>query len=305
MQQGGENTTIHARGSFGQKVIRFYGETHSGIGKRKQSDIEGEIAFMMYCHENAIPVPKIYSSKSNNYYERLYKNSSWYIVLEYIEGRSAGSFSPHMVSQIAKTMAKMHLLAEDFRFTSPRAWPGTSLELAELRSEKFLKLPCENSDSMYIFVKNQVINLRQSVASFGLSNLPTGVIHGDIMWSNMKFDGEELRAIFDFDDCRESFFIEDIAKTILYPFHLSERCIFGADGSNVDIFLKSYETIRILTDQEKAALPLLFLARIVYDTTNYYLKISSGGATPRHELQEYIKRYYLNQKFFAFDTEIR
>lgn len=298
IHQGGENRTVHAVGNFGNVIIRFYGETHSGIGKRRRTDIEAEIAFMEYCYRMGIPVPKIYVSTTNALYESLDDNHSFYIVLEYIEGRSPENFSPHMTSEVAKTMAKMHTISEDFRFPAPRAWPGTALQIAEIRTQRFLDLPGDSSDLTYTFIKSMALNLRDRASSFDLSTLPAGVIHGDIIWHNMKFVDERLAAIFDFDDCRESYFVEDIAKTILYPFHSPGLSIFGRDGSNVNIFLDSYQSIRTLSDQEKSALPIFFLARAVYDLTVYYPRISGGEPGLGDQLQEYIERYRRFQNYF-------
>jgi len=130
-----------------------------------------------------------------------------------------------------------------------------------------------------------------------LSKLPTGPIHGDIMFGNMKFEGNVLLGIFDFDDCRESYFLEDVAKTLLFKFEDLKKSFFGQNGNNVFKFLNEYEKIRKFTFQEKTLLPFFFQTRAVYELTGYIIKINNKKKC-NEKIKGYLRRYDNHINFF-------
>ncbi len=130
-----------------------------------------------------------------------------------------------------------------------------------------------------------------------LYKLPMGPIHGDIMFENMKFKRDKLLGIFDFDDCRESYFLEDIAKTLLFKFEDSKKSFFGQNGENIYKFLNEYEKIRKFTLQEKMELPFFFQTRAVYELTGYIIKIKNKKKCSE-KITSYLRRYNKYINFF-------
>lgn len=298
MTQGKENVTALVEMPGNKVIVRMWGETHGYMGMHSENDIDDEIAFMGFCYDNDIPVPKLFRSKSGRLYEKSSQGRR-YAIMDYVEGDSPQRFTEDMTIQIAKTMARMHLIVADFAFPKPRSWPGTVLDMTNERIKRFEvgELGPQSADV------TAAVKLYQALLKeCDLGVLPQAVIHGDIMWENMKFKDGELKGIFDFGDCRESYFVEDIAKSLLFAFESSQHCIFGEDGSNVPVFLRAYQTVRKLTPAEKQSLSLFFLSRILYQYIGYEAKVIKGQAEYKAKADNTIARYMQHLSFFTQES---
>lgn len=298
MTQGKENTTALVEMADMRVIVRMWGETHGYMGAHSEDDIDDEVAFMKFCQEHSVPVPRLFLSRAQKLYEKT-PSGQCYVVMEYADGDSPQLFTKDMTEQIARTMARMHLLVADFVFPRPRSWPGTVLDMTNDRIARFTsgELKADSPD-----IVEAIRHYQSLLKGCNLDALPRGVIHGDIMWENMKFNDGKLQGIFDFGDCRESYFVEDIAKTLLFAFESPIHSIFGEDGKNVPIFLQAYQTVRPLTDAEKQSLPLFFLSRVIYQFLGYQAKIAKEQRGYQTKADSTIARYNQHKAFFAQES---
>lgn len=295
MTQGKENTTALIKMADGNHIIaRLWGETHGYMGTHSEGDIKDEIAFMDFCSSHDLPVPRLFHSKLNNPYEQA-PDGRYYAIMEYVDGDSPQRFNKSMVIQIAETMARMHLLVADFVFPEERSWPGTVLDMTNDRITRF---EAGEFSTKSPEITEAIAHYRTLLQTCDLEALPRDVIHGDIMWENIKFKDGKLQGIFDFGDCRESYFVEDIAKSLFFAFESPEHSIFGETGKNVPVFLDAYQNIRQLTAAEKQSLPLFFLCRFIYQTLGYYAKIAKGKTEYETPATDIIARYTQFRSFF-------
>jgi homoserine kinase type II len=262
---GAENVTVHLEGNFGSVVLRVWGEQHSRMGSRKLSDIKGELAFMDACRSVQLPVPKIYVSRAGHEFEEL-ADGRKFGFMEYVEGEEPANFTMPMIETLAGTVAKMDMLGQTFTFPAPRSFQGTIVDLAQERIEAYRSKGIQDE-----FVEYLADKLKQQLSQSDFADLPFGPIHGDVMYQNMKFVGERLSGIFDFDDCRESYLIEDITKTLFFVIEDPAHCVMSDDIANVEVFMHAYEQVRPLNEAEKAALPVLSNARFVYELLKFHL----------------------------------
>lgn len=94
------------------------------------------------------------------------------------------------------------------------------------------------------------------------SNLRKGVVHLDIWHDNIKIKNEEEITFFDFDNCGNGYLFLDIAYTLMLffrndpnPDHFLKR---------KERFLKGYESITLITNEEKRLIPFAGLAIWLY-----------------------------------------
>jgi homoserine kinase type II len=82
-------------------------------------------------------------------------------------------------------------------------------------------------------------------------DLPRGLIHGDAFPDNTIFQGNELRAILDWEEACTDTLLIDVGVTI------NGFCFPGneLDGELLLAFLGGYESVRILTERERKLLP--------------------------------------------------
>ncbi len=271
-KMGAENTTVLVEGSFGRVVLRVWGEHHSRMGVRQTGDIQDELDFMETCRARQLPIPTVYKSLADRTFEELLDGRK-FAIMEYVKGEEPANFTPQMIQAIARAIATMNIVGQTYTYPAPRSFKGTIVDLARERIAEYRKKG--DADE---FVEYLADRLEQGVASVDLAALPMGPIHGDIMYQNIKYTGEHLSGIFDFDDCRESYFIEDITKTLLFAIEDPGHCALGDDITNARLFVKAYEDIRPLSEAEKAAWPVLATARMAYELLKYHLH---GAKHPR------------------------
>lgn len=271
-KMGVENTTALVEGNFGRVVLRVWGEQHSRMGIRQISDIEDELDFMQACRSQHLPIPSVRKSLEGRAFERL-SDGREFAVMDYVEGEEPAHFTQSMIAELARTVAAMNRLSETYTYPVPRSVKGTVVDWAQERIEEYRKKG--GSDA---FVKYLANRLEQGLSRIDLKAVPMGPIHGDIMYQNIKYVGERLNGIFDFDDCRESYLIEDITKTLLFAIEDPAHCVLSGDMANAKLFMEAYESVRPLSEAEKAALPVLSTARMVYELLKYHLH---GATRPR------------------------
>lgn len=298
MTQGKENTTALVETGAGKIIVRIWGETHGYMDGHSDNDITDEVAFMDFCHSKGVPVPQLFRSKSGSLYKKTADGQA-YAVMEFVDGQTPTNFTSDMAAQIASTMARMHLIVQDFAFPAPRSWPGSVIDMTNDRIARFEAGDFALNGSDAALVRQATHQYRALLAECNVDALPTGIIHGDIMWENIKFKDGQLHGIFDFGDCRESYFIEDIVKSLLFVFESPEESLFGKDGQNVAIFLQAYQQIRPLTEAEKQSLPMFFLNRFLYQVLGYCAKVAKGQTKYNARIADLIARYKQHQGFFT------
>lgn len=301
MTQGKENTTALVTTDAGKVIVRMWGETHGYMGTHSDDDILDEITFMDFCRKQGAPVPMLYRSHAGNLYEKT-PDGRAYGVMEYVEGNSPQQFTPEMVEQIAMVMARLHLAVADFSFPAKRSWPGTVLDMTNTRIAAFEAGDFVMNQEDTALLQEAIRHYQKLLDSCNLAALPSAVIHGDIMWENIKFQGAQLAGIFDFGDCRESYFIEDITKSLLFAFESPNHCMYGETGENIGIFLRAYQRVRPLTNVEKQSLRLFFVSRFLYQTLGYCAKVSKGETEYQAQVNNVLARYKQHKPFFEAET---
>jgi len=85
-----------------------------------------------------------------------------------------------------------------------------------------------------------------------LPQLPTGLVHGDIFFDNILFEGNDLTGIIDFEEACNYYKVFDLGMCIV------GTCVENGSVSldKAKSLLAGYESIRKLEDTERKVLPL-------------------------------------------------
>ncbi|WP_122900533.1 homoserine kinase [Acinetobacter sp. B51(2017)] len=150
------------------------------------------------------------------------------------------------VREIAIAQAKMHVALTDF-----------PLQRSEVRDHAYwmnvaqqLKPSLSQPDQVLL---NELLGLFDALTAM-YPNRPKGLIHSDLFRDNTLFTGDELAGILDFYEMNQDELLLDIAITLNdfcteYPeVHLNEDKALA--------YLEAYETVRKLTDDERACLEI-------------------------------------------------
>jgi len=281
LKSGAENHCVKVVLSDKAIVVRIYGHKHSYIGKRKQSDIMFELEFMRFCNKNGIPVPCLLKSKKGVFLETT--GNTNIVVMEFIDGTEPSIFTDEQIRNIGTLMAKMHNIAPDFQYETERHWPGTLIDITKLKMDSMDLAKIPQKDKIQVLVNK----FNNSDRRF-LDDCPKGPIHGDFKYDHLKFNNDDLVGLLDFDDCRVSYFIEDIVKVILWRLG-EDKNIINSDSYKYQVFLKAYEKTRKLSVHETKSLPYYFLTRFLYKLAQIVDNINLGQSELKEIDKEFVK----------------
>lgn len=156
---------------------------------------------------------------------------------------------PSTVAQaeaIAIAQAKMHVALKDFKLE--RAFVRDHAYWYNVAQE--IKPSLNAADKVLL---GKLLGLYEALTAI-YPDRPRGFIHSDLFRDNTLFEGDQLKGILDFYELNKDEFLFDIAIT------LNDFCTnypeVTLNEEKANAFLKAYETVRPLTEDEKSCLEL-------------------------------------------------
>ncbi len=168
-------------------------------------------------------------------------------ILSYIQGETIKDLTDDMCFKIGTETAKLHLLTEKMKLSRKNS------------------LSVESWIDMYSKLEKKLNQNDKKLISFNLlnvennwpQNLPIGIIHGDIFWDNIIFFNNELNGIIDYTFSCNDFYAYEIAICINSLGFDKKNNEMEFNKSKTLGFLKGYEKIRKINQNEKNALQIL------------------------------------------------
>lgn len=187
-------------------------------------------------------------------------------IVNFLEGNFTHLITSEQCASLGALMANMHTAAGSFIMTRENP-----LSLAGCR-KLFSKI--HTMDTLQAGLTKEIAAELDFVAANTPAGLPTGFIHADIFPDNVFFDGGEVSGIIDFFFSCTDAYVYDIAVTI------NAWCFDGADANwqfnahKYAALISAYEAVRPLSEQEKAALPVMLRrAAVRFFLTRAYDKL--------------------------------
>ncbi len=159
---------------------------------------------------------------------------------EYIAGDVCRDLSLAMLSQVGASMAKLHQLEI----------PDQLLEREHPYGlHWFGSVIGRNIDPSYeSWLAGQIRYLTENIPA----DVPRGFIHGDLFYDNLLFEGDELRALIDFEETCFYFKAFDLGMGIVGTCRGDTKVV----PEKVAALVAGYQGVRVLEAEEKRALPL-------------------------------------------------
>ncbi len=155
-------------------------------------------------------------------------------------------------ARLGATVARMHLMAEDF--APPHAVDVDSPAFMARRLPALMTMVGADSEQGRLYA-DLIDKASQRLRAL---DLPRGPCHGDIHTHNV-FLADDGRLIFlDWDNCGADFFAKELLHFVWRNDYLSR----GADLSAA--FLTGYETVRPFSDEEREQLPFFLTVRHLF-----------------------------------------
>lgn len=161
-----------------------------------------------------------------------------------LRGKSLEQPTTRHCAEIGLVLAKMHIAGASFDKTmiNPRGRDWRIETAAEI-------LPLMDADTAGLLSREL-----EYQAGHPAGDLPQGVIHADLFRDNVLFDGDELGGLIDFYYACNDALLYDLAIAVNDWCFEADGCL---DASRVDALLAAYQSVRVLTDAEESAWPLM------------------------------------------------
>ncbi len=205
------------------------------------------MSLMEYLATQNFPAPSPIANRQGDYISRLCNRPA--ALITFLEGKATTMPTVEQCAAIGVTLAQLHQATTSF----PKARPNT-LALKDWQ-ELFNKCASrieEYDTATKPVLQNELTDLQQNWPA--PEALPSGVIHADLFPDNVFFQDDNISGVIDYYFASNDAYAYDLAIT------LNSWCFsptFKALPQHAAALLTSYQRVRALTTQEKAAFPLL------------------------------------------------
>ncbi len=204
-------------------------------------------------------------------------------LITFLEGMWMRKPSVTHCREVGRALAELHVAGMDFPLVRPNAlaiggWRDL-WEASRARADEVEKGLASEVDADFALFDRE-----------WPQDLPSGVIHADLFPDNVFFLGNRLSGLIDFYFACNDFYAYDVATC------LNAWCFekdFSFNVTKGAALLGAYQSVRPLSEAERAALPILargsalrFMLTRLYD----WLTIPDGALVQKRDPLEYVRR---------------
>jgi homoserine kinase type II len=209
-------------------------------------------------------------------------------LITFLDGVSVKRPRPAHCAMLGAALANLHLASADFGMyrrngLGPDAWPPLYARFAPRADEIMPGL-------------SALIERELAVHAHGLpADLPQGVIHADLFPDNVFFVDDHLSGLIDFYFACNDALAYDIAICLNAWCFTPDHTFDPAKGRAL---LAGYDSVRSLTTDERAAMPMLARAsslRFLLTRSYDWLNRQPGALVTPHDPRDYVKRLQFHQ----------
>ncbi|MEO2004978.1 MAG: phosphotransferase [Candidatus Poribacteria bacterium] len=190
-------------------------------------------------------------------------------LFRYADGQTRASTdrSPHLMEDVGRHVARLHLLADDFESPHGRYELDYDCLIGEPLDALSVELGKRVGGDIGFF-DEYAQRLRDALVALGKSSGVHGVIHADLHGRNIHVTDDGRLTFFDFDHCGRGWRAYDL-------------CTFyrGPTDSRYLSFLRGYESVRPLSHAERDMIPVFRQVRSVWNFGDVLRMASAWGAS--------------------------
>ncbi|MGQ0456420.1 MAG: homoserine kinase [Hyphomicrobium sp.] len=214
-------------------------------------------------------------------------------LITFLEGVWPRKPQASQCAQVGKALAKMHLAGRDFAMSRPNA-----LGVAGWRPlfQKFESRADEILPGLRRLIGDELAHLDASWPH----RLPQGVIHADLFPDNVFFIGDQLSGLIDFYFACNDALAYDVAVCLNAWCFSAEHAYDPQKGKAL---LDGYQSVRPMTEPERAALPTLARGaalRFLLTRSFDWLNTPADALVARKDPFDYVRRLRFHQGAAAF-----
>jgi Ser/Thr protein kinase RdoA (MazF antagonist) len=227
---------------------------------RTKLEVTEELRLLLHLKQNNAPTTYPLADKSNEFIQEFNapEGKRYGVLFSFANGAKNAKFTSETSYSIGQAMAKIHKLTENFSLNRVTYDANVLLTDSIKRTKLFFDKPSQEIK----FLEHTADYLYKEFTNIDTSNVRFGAVHLDVWFDNMHFTNENEVTIFDFDFCGNGWLCFDISYFLFQ--------LYGTNQNEVDFqtksqnFLKGYETVSQITDEEKRIIPFVCLAIMTF-----------------------------------------
>lgn len=236
-------------------VFRVY--THHW---RTKLEIEEEVRLLTLLKEAGRPVAFPIADQSNQCIQEIEapEGMRFGVLFSYAKGTKTAKFSHQTSFLIGQALAKVHQSTENLKLMRISYNAQNLLKNPVLRTKEFYS----NNITETEFLETLSAFLTPKIEHIDREKVRYGTVHLDVWFDNLHIDDEKEITFFDFDFCGNGYLCFDISYFLfqLFATHVNEE----EYQVKADSFIKGYETVTKISNEEKMFLPYACLAIMTY-----------------------------------------
>lgn len=219
---------------------------------RTKLEIEEEIRLLLHLKHANVPVAYPIPDVKNDFIQEFNapEGTRFGVLFSFANGGKKSQFTPEISYQIGIAMGNMHQATKDFKLKRITYHSGTLLVDSLQKIRLFFNPGAEE----VVFIEQATQYLLNEYEGVSREQVRNGAVHLDIWFDNMHFQGNEI-TIFDFDFCGNGWLCYDIAYYMVQLFNTNPDQ--EAYELKIDRFIKGYETVNVISEEEKRIMPFL------------------------------------------------
>ncbi|HYD49640.1 MAG TPA: homoserine kinase [Terriglobales bacterium] len=260
----------------GKFLVRF-------DGAKSEMEIKRELDFLQFLRKHGFPCYAPLADRRGRYSHEA--EGASVVVYRYLDGRvlAADRLSPAQLENVGRVLADLHLIGKgykkgvDNRFGYDRV--AEIYHDARNRLPQYFKRIVRTFDEELDYLKHYLEG-----------KLPKGIIHGDLLGERIRFKGEKVVAVLDFESAARGKFIFDLANAVNFLCFEDGRYSL----KRFEALIAGYEGLRTLSLAEWDAFPNeLRFSAFRYATTrlrDFFLATAEERDRVNQDFQDFYER---------------
>ena len=283
IKKGIENTNYLLITTTGKFILTLFEK------RVKTKELPFFMNLMLSLNDRKILCPKPIKNKNKKTLFQIKNRQA--AICSFVYGKEKTNHTLSECQLIGKNIAKLHMVGKKIKLRrvnnlSIKSWIALN---QSIKTKANKKIP-----NIYGFINTLLLDLKKKWPS----QLPTGIIHGDLFHDNIFFNKTKFAGFIDFYFSCSDFLIYDIAICI-NAMCFDKKIKFNKLKANA--LLKGYSSQRKISKKEFTALPQLLLgASIRFFLTRLHDSINrqKGAIVKVKNPKEFLKRiqFYINTK---------
>jgi Ser/Thr protein kinase RdoA (MazF antagonist) len=227
---------------------------------RTKLEIEEELRLLLHLKGADRQVAFPIAGKLNDYIQEIEapEGKRFGVLFSYAKGIKTAKFTHQTSFLIGQALAKVHQSTENFEVNRISYNTHNLIDNAFLRTKKFFN----KNNSEIDFLEKLSAFLIMKIDSIDKQKMRYGSVHLDVWFDNLHIHDEQKITFFDFDFCGNGYLCFDIS------YFLYQLLATNLDEEEYQVkaasFLKGYETVTEIGNEEKKFLPYACLAIMIY-----------------------------------------